>query len=167
YPENDILQKIISLNHHSEHPLAQATSQYGKEKNIPVLPVSDFEAVTGKGVTGKLLNSMIALGNEKLMEQVGAVISEKLRQQIQAIQRSGKTVSYLAEGEEVIGYVVIFDRIKATSREAVRKLHEAGLQVIMLTGDNENTAKAVSDALHLDGFKARMLPEDKLNEIKQ
>src|SRR5690606_8704671 len=106
-------------------------------------------------------------GNEKLMEQVGAVISEKLRQQIQAIQRSGKTVSYLAEGEEVIGYVVIFDRIKATSREAVRKLHEAGLQVIMLTGDNENTAKAVSDALHLDGFKARMLPEDKLNEIKQ
>lgn len=167
YPESDILQKIISLNHHSEHPLAQATSQYGKEKNIPVLPVSDFEAVTGKGVTGKLLNSMIALGNEKLMEQVGAVISEKLRQQIEAIQRSGKTVSYLAEGEEVIGYVVIFDRIKATSREAVRKLHEAGLQVIMLTGDNENTAKAVSDALHLDGFKARMLPEDKLNEIKQ
>jgi Cu+-exporting ATPase len=167
FSESDILQKIISLNSHSEHPLAQATRQYGEEKNVSALPVSDFEAVTGKGVTGKLADSLVALGNKKLMEQVGAAISDELQQQVQEAQQSGKTVSYLSEGKVAIGYVVISDKIKATSKEAVRKLQEEGLQVIMLTGDNEDTARAVSDTLHLDGFKAQMLPEDKLDEVKR
>jgi Cu2+-exporting ATPase len=167
YPEDDILQKIISLNSSSEHPLAQATLRYGEEKKIPVKPVSNFEAVTGKGVIATLDGASLALGNEKLMEQVKAAIAPDLEKQVTSEQKLGKTVSYLSLGNAAIGFIVISDKIKASSEEAIRKLQEEGLKVIMFTGDNEDTAKAVSDALHLDGYKAQMMPEDKLNEIKR
>ncbi len=167
YPEDDILQKIISLNSSSEHPLAQATLRYGEVKKIAVKPVSNFEAVTGKGVIATLDGASLALGNEKLMEQVKAAVAPDLEKQVTTEQKLGKTVSYLSTGNEAIGFVVISDKIKASSQEAIRKLQEEGLKVIMFTGDNEDTAKAVSDTLHLDGYKAQMLPEDKLNEIKR
>ena len=167
YSENDILQKIISLNSSSEHPLAQATLRYGEEKKVDIKPVSNFEAVTGKGVIGILNGAALALGNPKLMEQVKATIAPDLEKQGKAEQKLGKTVSYLSEGNEAIGFVVISDKIKASSQEAIQKLQEEGMKVIMFTGDNEETAKAVSDTLHLDGYKAQMLPEDKLNEIKR
>ncbi len=109
----------------------------------------------------------LALKNEKLMEQVKAAITPELQQQVKAEQKLGKTVSYLAAGNAAICFVVISDKIKKSSSEAIRKLQEEGLKVIMFTGDNEDTAKAVSETLHLDGYKAQMLPEDKLNEIKR
>ena len=167
FTEEQILEKIISLNSSSEHPLAQATMRYGEEKKITAKPVSNFEAVTGKGVIGMLEDASLALGNEKLMEQVKASIAPGLLQQVKAEQKLGKTVSYLSEGNTAIGFVVISDKIKQSSQEAIRKLQEEGLQVIMFTGDNEDTARAVSESLKLDGYKAQMLPEDKLNEIKK
>lgn len=167
FSEEDILQKIISLNSSSEHPLAQATMKYGEEKKLAPKPVSNFEAVIGKGVIAALDGASLALGNEKLMEQVNATISTDLKAKVNAEQKLGKTVSYLAEGNVAIGFVVISDKIKASSKEAIRLLHQEGLKVIMFTGDNEDTAKAVSETLHLDGFKAQMLPQDKLNEIKR
>ena len=163
----DILQKIISLNSSSEHPLAQATMRFGTDKNIEVLPVSDFEAVTGKGVKGTLNGRKVALGNEKLMEETRAVISEELKKLVNSEQKLGKTVSYLSEGGTAIGYVVISDKIKESSKEAIHNLQKEGLQVIMFTGDNEETARAVSETLDLDGYKAHMLPSDKLAEIKR
>lgn len=167
FSEEDILQKIISLNSSSEHPLAQATLRYGEEKEIAVKSVSNFEAVTGKGVIGVLEGATLALGNKKLMEQIKASISTELHKQVKAQQKLGKTVSYLAEGKAAIGFVVISDKIKETSKEAIHTLQQEGLQVLMFTGDNEDTAKAVSEALHLDGYKAQMLPQDKLNEVKK
>jgi len=164
--EDDILQKIISLNSNSEHPLAQATMRYGEKKKLDVKTVSNFEAVTGKGVTGMLDGKKLALGNKKLMEQVQANISPELHEQVKAEQNLGKTVSYLAEENVAIGFVVISDKIKETSKDAINKLQKEGLQVIMFTGDNEDTARAVSLTLNLDGYKAQMLPEDKLNEVK-
>jgi Cu2+-exporting ATPase len=166
YSEDEILQKIISLNSSSEHPLAGATLRYGEEKKIDIKPVSNFEAITGKGVIADLDGMALALGNEKLMQQVKATIAPGLEKQAKAEQKLGKTVSYLSEENDAIGFVIISDKIKASSHEAIRKLHEERLKVIMFTGDNEDTAKAVSDILHLDGYKAQMLPEDKLNEIK-
>ena len=167
FSEADILQKIISLNSSSEHPLAQATMRYGEQKNLSPKPVSNFEAVTGKGVTASLNGVSLALGNEKLMEQVKVKISVDLSTQVKTEQKLGKTVSYLAEGNAAIGFIVISDKIKASSSEAIRLLQKEGLKVIMFTGDNEDTAKAVSETLHLDGYKAQMLPQDKLNEIKR
>jgi P-type Cu+ transporter len=165
--DNGILQKIISLNSSSEHPLAQATIRYGKDKNIEVIPVSDFEAITGKGVTGVLHGKKLTLGNEKLMMEIHAVISDELKKQVDSEQKLGKTVSYLSEDNTAIGFVVISDKIKESSKEAINNLQKEGLKVIMFTGDNEETARAVSDTLNLDGYKAQMLPGDKLNEIKR
>ncbi len=167
FTETDILQKIISINSSSEHPLAQATVRYGEEKNLAPKPVTNFEAITGKGVKAKLDAETLALGNEKLMEQMKAEIGQHLQEEVGAEQKSGKTVSYMANGTNIIGYIVISDKIKPTAKEAITRLRKEGLQVIMLTGDNQGTAKAVSDELHLDGYKAQMLPQDKLNEIKR
>ncbi|MBU1372715.1 MAG: heavy metal translocating P-type ATPase [Bacteroidetes bacterium] len=167
FSENDIIEKIIALNSSSEHPLAQATLKYGKEKNIKVLPISKFEAITGKGVIGELNGKKLALGNDKLMTDVKANISKEMNEKVTTVQKQGKTVSYLAVENKVVGFVVIADKIKASSKEAIHRLQKEGLQVVMFTGDNEDTAKAVSDTLNLDGYKAQMLPQDKLEEIKK
>ncbi|EOR93287.1 Lead, cadmium, zinc and mercury transporting ATPase [Arcticibacter svalbardensis MN12-7] len=167
FTKEDILKKIISLNSSSEHPLAQATLRYGEEKNIKIEPITHFEAITGKGVIGVLGEEKLSLGNEKLMEQVGAEITSGLSEQVNAEQKQGKTVSYLSVGNIAVGFVVIYDKIKESSKGAINKLQQEGLQVLMFTGDNEDTAKAVSKTLNLDGYKAQMLPEDKLREIKR
>ncbi len=168
--ENDeikILQNITSLNQYSEHPLAEAVVKYAKTKNISLIEVKDFEAISGKGVIGTVANNRVALGNKKLMEQVGATIPEDIEEKIITEQKLGKTVSYISVGGMVMGFVSITDAIKTTSKDAIRELMRQGVEVIMLTGDNENTAKAVADELHLSSYKAGCLPEDKLKEIKR
>jgi heavy metal translocating P-type ATPase len=167
FKEDDVLQRIISLNSSSEHPLARATLRYGEQRHIELLPITHFEAITGKGVVGVLYQENISLGNEKLMEHVNAKIDANLAKQVSAEQKQGKTVSYLSVGNTAVGFVVISDKIKESSKEAIKKLQKEGLQVLMFTGDNADTAKAVSETLNLDGFKAQMLPEDKLEEIKR
>ena len=165
--ENSLLQNIASLNQYSEHPLAQAVVNFAKAKNISLIEVKDFEAIAGKGVIGTVTNKKVALGNKKLMEQVNATVSDELENKIVAEQKLGKTVSYIAVDGIVIGFVAIADKIKETSKEAIKELMRQGVEVIMITGDNENTAKAVAAELGLSSFIAGALPEDKLNEIKR
>jgi len=167
FTRRDILEKIVALNSSSEHPLAQATLRYGEENKIEVKPLNNFEAITGMGVTGNLGEEKLALGNLKLMEQVKAVIDPELQNQVTTAQQEGKTVSYLSIGEHAVAYIVISDKIKPSSASAIQNLQDAGIEVIMFTGDNEDTAKAVSETLKLDRYKAQMLPEDKLKEIKK
>jgi Cu+-exporting ATPase len=165
--EDELLQLIASLNQYSEHPLAQAVVNFAKEKNIVVTESKDFESITGKGVTGTLGNKKIALGNKKLMEEVNTSVSEDIESKIIAEQKLGKTVSYISVDNSVMGYVTITDAIKATSVAAIKELMRQGVEVIMLTGDNKNTAKVVADELQLTSFIAGCLPEDKLKEIKR
>jgi Cu2+-exporting ATPase len=162
-----LLQSIASLNQYSEHPLAQAVVNYAKSKKVSLIEVKDFEAVAGKGVIGTVEKKKVALGNKKLMEQVKATVSEDLETKIIAEQKLGKTVSYISVDGIAVGFVSISDKIKPTSVAAIKELMEQGIEVIMITGDNENTAKAVASELHLTGFIANSLPEDKLNEIKR
>ncbi|WP_309609151.1 heavy metal translocating P-type ATPase [Flavobacterium sp.] len=165
--EDNLLQNIASLNQYSEHPLAQAVVNFAKTKTISLIEVKDFEAVAGKGVIGTVTNKKVALGNKKLMEQVKATVSDDLENKISAEQKLGKTVSYISIDGVAVGFVSISDAIKTSSKEAIKELMRQGVEVIMLTGDNENTAKAVADELNLASFKAGCLPEDKLNEIKK
>ncbi|HQE33426.1 MAG TPA: heavy metal translocating P-type ATPase [Flavobacterium alvei] len=165
--EDNVLQNIASLNQYSEHPLAQAVVNYAKTKNISLMEVKDFEAISGKGVIGTVANKKIALGNKKLMEQVNASVSDDLESKIIAEQKLGKTVSYVSVDGIAVGFVSISDKIKTTSADAIKELIRQGVEVIMLTGDNENTAKSVAEQLHLTRFIANCLPEDKLNEIKR
>ncbi|WP_426063008.1 heavy metal translocating P-type ATPase [Flavobacterium sp. DSP2-3-1] len=165
--ENELLQSIASLNQYSEHPLAQAVVNFAKAKEVTLIEVKDFEAISGKGVIGTVTNKKVALGNKKLMEQVNATISAELENQIIAQQKLGKTVSYISVNGIAVGFVSITDAIKATSVTAIKELIRQGVEVIMLTGDNENTAKAVAAELNLSSYKAGCLPEDKLKEIKR
>jgi len=161
------LQFIASLNQYSEHPLAKAIVNYSKENNVKLIPVNNFEAIVGMGVVGIINSNKIALGNHKLMQQINVEISSELEHKINTEQKLGKTVSYISVNEKAIGYVSISDAIKLTSKAAIKTLIDKGVEVIMLTGDNENTAKAVANELNLTNFKASCLPEDKLEFIKK
>ena len=162
-----LLKYIASLNQYSEHPLAEAIVNYGKVKKVSITKVTDFEAIAGKGIIGKVDAKKIALGNAKLLEQFSIAISDDIQNSVIAEQELGKTVSYITVENEAVGYVVIFDAIKKTSKNAIVELQNNGVDVIMLTGDNNNTAKAVAKQLNLKHYKAECLPEDKLNEIKK
>ena len=163
--ETKLVHYIASLNQYSEHPLAEAIVNYGKSKKVSISKVNDFEAITGKGVIGTVGGKKVALGNAKLLEQFSIVITESLAKEVKAEQEQGKTVSYITVENEAVGYVTIFDAIKKTSQKAIKELQNNGVEVIMLTGDNKNTAKAVAEQLNLKHYKAECLPEDKLKEI--
>ena len=163
----ELLEYIASLNQYSEHPLATAMVSYAKEKKVTLQDAVDFEAIVGKGVIGIVTGKHIALGNEKLMEQTDSDISEELINKVIVEQKLGKTVSYISIDKKVLGYITITDAIKETSKQAISLLQQQGVEVIMLTGDNYNTAKAVADELHLSNFQAECLPGNKLNVIKK
>lgn len=167
FSENEVLQYIVSLNKSSEHPLAEATVKYGKEKKTDFLDAKNFSAVTGKGVEGTINGKKVDLGNAKMMEYAKAELTSEMETEAQAFQKQGKTVSYLSIDSKVAGYVVIGDKIKATSAKAIRELQDKGIAVIMLTGDNHDTAQAVAKELNLADFKAGMLPENKLQEVEK
>jgi Cu2+-exporting ATPase len=166
YGEQDVLAYIVALNGNSEHPLARATLDYGKEKGVEKLKSENFNTVTGKGVEGKINGSKVSLGNASMMEHAGASIPAALEEEAGTYQQQGKTVSYLAVDNKAVGYVVIGDRIKASSASAIKALREKGISVIMLTGDNRDTAAAVAREVGLTDFKAGVLPEDKLKEVE-
>ena len=165
--EAELLKNIASLNQYSEHPLAQAVVNFAKAKEVSLIEVKDFESISGKGVIGTVSLKKVALGNKKLMEQFEVSVSEDLESKITAEQKLGKTVSYIAVDTIAVGFVSISDAIKTSSVAAIKELMDQGVEVIMMTGDNENTAKAVADELNLTSFKAGCLPEDKLKEIKR
>ncbi|GAB1446894.1 copper-translocating P-type ATPase [Flammeovirgaceae bacterium] len=167
FSDKEILQYIASLNQLSEHPLADATVRFGKEQGIDFLKAENFNSTTGKGVSGTVNDKKVVLGNGKMMEQVNASLTEEVLHKGEEFQKKGKTVSFLAIDAEVVGFIAIGDAIKKNTKEAIRELQEHGIEVIMLTGDNINTAKAVASELNLVHFKAGMLPEDKLEEVKR
>ena len=165
--DNSLVQYLISLNQFSEHPLAKATVDYGISNNIAFFNVEKFESITGKGVTGIVNKKKVAIGNKKLMEQTKTEIPEVISTNIIGEQKQGKTVSYISINRVVLGYVCITDAIKESSKKAIEELQKQGINVIMLTGDNSNTAEAVAKHLNLSNYKAECLPKDKFNEIKQ
>ncbi|MBK5213050.1 MAG: copper-translocating P-type ATPase [Flavobacteriaceae bacterium] len=171
FSDEKVLQYIVSLNQNSEHPLADATLKYGKKQNTDPeasgLKTTDFNSVTGKGVTGIINGKKAALGNEKMMGEAGADISQELQKEISEEQKKGKTVPMLSVDGKVVGYIVIADKIKENSKAAIAELQKKGIQVIMLTGDNHDTAKAVASELNLADFKAEMLPQDKLEVVEK
>jgi len=167
YSENELLLFAASINSQSEHPLAEAVVNKAKKENLEMKPLSEFEAVLGKGVVGIVENKNNLIGNDKLMLDKNVAISENQKEQIVTQQKKGKTVSYFAIDGKLEGFLIISDAIKASSKDAIQKLMDDGVEVIMLTGDNHNTAKAVAAELNLTNFKAGCLPQDKLAEIKR
>ena len=168
-PENDIqetifLSMIASLEKGSEHPLAQAIVNGVKEKGITLLDVSEFESVTGKGVKGIIDNKMIALGNKALMSDLNISI-DHIKDCADEFRKEGQTIMFVATENIFAGIIGVADPIKETTVEAISKLHDEGLEIVMLTGDNETTAQAVAKKLNIDKIIAEVLPEQKVEAV--
>jgi Cu+-exporting ATPase len=154
------------LEKSSEHPLAAAIVSGTEEKGIEPLKSKDFESHTGKGVSGRVNGRQVLLGNKRLLETFG-VSSGDLDSKAEALRTEGKTAMYVAIDGKLAGIVSVSDPIKETTAEAIEKLHKEGLRIVMLTGDNQATAKAVADKLGLDEFMAEVMPEDKADAVKR
>lgn len=167
YNEEDILAYCLGLNKQSEHPLAQATVRYGRVKNCSPISVLEATAIPGSGVSGKVGSKQLILGNRKILISAGIGLDPQVLKDIAGQQSLGKTISFLLIDGVLAGYLVYTDAIKKTSAEAIKKLHEKGLKVIMFTGDHEETARAVAQQLSLDAYSAEMKPGDKLEAIRK
>ncbi|WP_102867217.1 heavy metal translocating P-type ATPase [Pseudovibrio exalbescens] len=158
--ETQVLRLAAALERASEHPLAEAIVAGARDRNLEVAQVDGFEAITGKGVAGRVSENDVLLGNAALMEAYGVDAADAL-EKAEDLQQDGKTVMLLAVDRKVAGLVAVADPIKETSAAAIKSLHAAGLKIIMATGDNERTARAVARTLGLDDVRAGVLPEDK------
>ncbi|MEM5500188.1 heavy metal translocating P-type ATPase [Ahrensia kielensis] len=158
--ERDMLAMVRGLEAGSEHPLAEAIVDGVKMEGIEAATISDFDAVTGKGVRGKSDKHSVALGNAAMMKLID-VDPSAADEQADKLRTQGKTAMYVAIDGKLAGLIAVADPIKTTTRDAIIALHEAGLKIIMATGDNEKTARAVADQLGIDDVRAGVLPEDK------
>lgn len=172
--KNKILTLAAALNQNSEHPLSKAimdavnSSEMKKETaNDNFYTVENFENITGKGVKGVISNETVLLGNEALLNQFSIQIPENLKQKVADIHDKAHTVSYLAKGHQVLGFLSFSDKIKPTSKKAVQFLQKEGIEVIMMTGDNEHSAKAVTAELGIIKYIANALPQDKMEAVKK
>ena len=158
--ENDVLAVAAALEMGSEHPLADAIVSGARDRGQIPARASDFEAVTGKGVKGRVDDEDVALGNPAMMESLG-IDTRKAEDTADALRTEGKTAMFIAIGGKLAGIVAVADPIKDTTEGAIRDLHAQGLRVIMATGDNQRTAEAVAAKLGIDDVRAGVLPEDK------
>lgn len=160
FAEDELLALAASLEKGSEHPLAEAIVEGAKSRNLTLADAIGFEAATGKGVSGTVNARTVALGNQAMMQDIGADVSQ-LVEQADQLRALGKSALFIAVDGRAAGIVAVADPVKGTAAEAIRLLHEAGLKVIMATGDNAVTAQAVARALGIDEVRADMLPEGK------
>ncbi len=162
----EVLSYAASLESRSEHPLATAIVAGAKGKDIMSPHIEDFEAVTGKGVKGLVEGRSVALGNAKMMELLGISIQDTARL-AEDMRRQGKTVMMVAIDNQLAGLVAVADPVKETTPAALELLREQGLHIVMVTGDNDITARAVAGKLGIDDIRADVLPEGKVAIIKE
>ena len=163
--ERDLLQVAASLENQSEHPLARAIVGAAKKEQIALREVTDFQSTTGGGVSAKLDGKLVLVGKEKFLIQSAASISGQLKNQARALQEKAQTTVWVAIDRDAVGIIGIADPIKETTREAVRELHAMGLKILMCTGDNRRTAESVAHELHIDDFRAEVMPQEKIDMV--
>jgi len=166
FDEKTLLHLSASIEMGSEHPLAAAIVSGAREKDILPSKVESFESLTGRGVTGMLDGRKIALGNRKLLEELG-ISAGVLPDKAEAMRREGQTAMFVAVDGKAAGLLGVADPIKSTTAEAIEKLHVEGIRVVMLTGDSKTTAEAVGKKLGIDEVIAEVLPDQKAEIIKK
>lgn len=166
YNENELLKIAASVENDSEHPLAEAIVNKAKEKNIEIKPYEKFRAMPGYGIRAIFEGKEVQIGNRKLMEnrKINVEISQK---DYDILSNEGKTPMYISIDNELAGLVAVADVIKETSKEAVEKLKKMGIKSIMLTGDNEKTAKFISKQVGIDDVISEVLPYQKSQKVKE
>lgn len=164
--EAQALLLAASLERASEHPLAESIVRGAEERGITLMSTEGFESITGKGVTGTVNGHVVALGNIKLLTSLGIELGD-LPAQADIQRAEGQTVMFFAIDGKAAGLIGVADPIKETTAEAIRKLHDEGIQIVMLTGDSQKTAEAVAGKLDIDQVQAEVLPEQKAEVVKQ
>lgn len=162
--DNELISILASLEKNSEHPIASAIISYINEKKIDLMSINNFEAIKGKGVKGEISGFVYYAGNTKLIKDLNLSLDLEL---ITKETLEGKTPIILATKEKVLGSIMVADSIKSEAVEAVKNLHKLGIKVVMLTGDDKNTAKFIAEQVGIDEVVAEVMPEDKLNKIKE
>lgn len=166
FAEADVLRLAAAVERHSEHPLARAVLQGAADRGIGPPPVDEFESVTGGGVRGTVEGRTVLVGQRSLLEVAGVAGLDALDGRADELQGQGRTVMFVAVGGRLAGLVAVSDPVKDSTPEALRSLRALGLRVIMLTGDNERTARTVADALGIAEFEAGVRPEDKHDRVR-
>jgi Cu+-exporting ATPase len=166
FDKNDVLRLAASLEAGSEHPLAEAILRGARDQTIVPVKAKDFEAVTGGGVKGQVDGHSVILGNGPLIDAAG-IKTAPLAEDAEARRRKGETVMFLGVDGKLAGFVAVADPIKPSTPEAIAKLHKLGLKIVMATGDNPTTARAVASQLGIDTVHAEVKPEDKLRLIDE
>lgn len=164
--EDEVLSIAASLERSSEHPLAESICAYAKDEGVELSAVEGFRAIPGHGVTGKIAEVDWYLGNRKLIDELGHDMSRSERK-MQRLEEAGKTAMVLATKEKIVGIVAAADTLKDTSVEAVQGLQNMGVQVYMITGDNQRTAQAIARQVGITNVLAEVLPQDKANEVRK
>ena len=169
-PENEALQLAASLNKNSEHPLSQAVLNKAKffdsAQNDNLKEVKNFENISGRGILGEIEGKKIFLGNIHYLKENNFEISENILQKAQILENEANTISYLTIDGKAVAVFGFKDKIKENAKSAIEFLQNKGIEVIMMTGDNEATAKHVAESLGIKNYFANCLPQDKINEVK-
>jgi Cu+-exporting ATPase len=158
--EDELLRLAASLERGSEHPLAAAIVKAADEKKLTLAKAADFDSPTGKGVVGTIEGKRVALGNARLLADLG-VDGGALDARADALRAEGATVVYVTAGQQLAGLIAVADPVKASTPEALAALKAEGIRIVMLTGDNRRTAEAVAKSLGIAEVEAEILPEDK------
>src|SRR5579864_5661488 len=161
-----LLRLAATLERGSEHPLAAAIVKGAEERGANLSTTEAFESLTGRGVRGRVENSSVALGNAKLLEDLG-VDPGALAAKAETLRADGQTVMFVVVEKKIAGLIVVADPIKQTTAEAIRQLHADGIRIVMLTGDSRTTAEAVARKLQIDEVVAEVLPQDKAGNVKR
>ena len=165
--EKELLQIAASLEKQSEHPLAEAIYTHAQDEGLNFSEVSAFRAIPGHGVEGTIAGTTYYFGNRKLINDVLSLSASQIDQKLSGLEEQGKTAMILATKSSILGTLAVADTVKETSKEAVDRLKKLGIEVYMITGDNERTAKAIAAQVGITNVLAEVLPEDKANEVKK
>jgi len=165
--EVELLQLAASLESQSEHPLGQAIVQAARERQLNMLDVAHFESITGQGISGQIHGQTVLIGSLQLLEKNAVPGLESAWHSSAELRRSGATVMLVACDGKLAGWMAVSDAIKDSTPEAIRQLHSLGLKIVMLTGDNADTAQFVADQLGIDEVRANVSPRDKQQDIEE
>src|SRR5699024_5498856 len=167
FTEKDVLQLVGSAENQSEHPLAQAIVAGVKEQDVALLEAETFEALPGYGIHAIVNHKEVFAGTRNLMREQDISIKSETEAMIVELENDGKTAMLIAIAGELAGVIAVADTVKETSKEAIERMHQLGLEVIMLTGDNERTANAIANQVDIDVVIAEVLPDEKSDKIKE
>ncbi|MBM7558012.1 heavy metal translocating P-type ATPase [Halanaerobacter jeridensis] len=165
FTEQELLEAAASVEAGSEHPLGEAIVRKAENEDVELKDINEFNSVTGKGVKAKIYEKEILVGSRRLLTEAGIEV-ESLEEEMQELEKKAKTAMLVAIEDQVAGIIAVADPLKEDSKAAINELRELGLETVMITGDNQRTAEAIAEEVGIDHVVAEVLPDGKVNEIK-